>query len=81
MSKYMELRAKPKILNDLRQMSVKYSKLPLHDQSHYHDPQTGLLKFKDNFEQDQVIERQRDKKLMRDITLHKIDNVDVELDA
>ena len=38
MTKYLEMRSKPKLLNDLRQMSVKYSKLPLHDQKHYHDP-------------------------------------------
>ena len=47
-------------------------KFPKHSLNYYHDPQTGHLKMKENFEKDQELERQRDKELMKEITKHKI---------
>ena len=44
------------------QMAEKYL-MPINTDSHYHDPQTGILKYKDEFEADQKIERQRDLQL------------------
>ena len=42
--------------------------MPLHKLPFYHDPQTGILKFKDNFCEDQKIEKKRDLELQKQIT-------------
>ena len=43
-------------------MAEKYL-MPLNEDFHYHDPQTGNLKHKDEFEADQKIEVERDLQL------------------
>ena len=47
-------------------------KMPRHELDYYHDPQTGLLKLKENFEQDKIRENQRDFELQRNICEAKI---------
>lgn len=59
-------------------MAEKYL-MPINQDSHYHDPQTGLLKYKDEFEEDQKIEKERDRKLQLAITLNKIKAVNLDL--
>lgn len=59
-------------------MAEKYL-MPINTDSHYHDPQTGILKYKDEFEDDQKIELQRDLKLQIDITMNKIKAVNLDL--
>lgn len=46
---------------------------------YYHDPCTGILKFKENFEKDLKIEQLRSKELSKQITFQKISDIRIDL--
>ena len=60
-------------------MAVKYANLPRHEGGTYHDPVTGILRSIANYEMHATIDKQREAKLLKEISEHKISQVDIDV--